>query len=455
MDTVKAMCSESLACFAGLSVFNGVRKAPVVRSLEKMLATVENANSKPMEFIEVWAEFSGTLMRDGEGRSFFRYWTDLILADENIFTLNAERGDFKAKSLLAALVSTDLKRLAIIGDIDIPMIALFITDELWKTGFEEYAKLIEMGVREIGNLKASNYSLRTDALPYGLLISQNVDEFVAYIRRQGAGKLGLHHFFSWQAGEGLVPARNPDAIRLADLTGYEAQRQVVVENTRRFLEGGGANNLLLYGDRGTGKSAAVKAVCNEYKERGLRLIEVRKRDLSEIPRILPELAERGLYFVLFIDDLSFERQDDDFTQLKALLEGGIEAKAPNVTVYATSNRRHFVKERFTDRPGGAAREGAGNDVRAFDTLQEQLSLADRFGVTVVFSAPSQDEFLRIAEFLAEKNGLFDAERRSPPLDRTQFRANALVWERWFNGRSPRTARQFVDWAAGGAAFPWE
>jgi predicted AAA+ superfamily ATPase len=455
MDAVKAMCSESLACFAGLSVFNGVRKAPVIRSLERVLAAVENANSKPMEFIEIWADFSGALMRDGAGRSFFRYWTDLILTDENIFTLNAERGDFNAKSLLGALVSTDLKRLAIIGDIDIPMIALYITDELWKTGFDEYAKLIEMGVREIGNLKASNYSLPTDALPYGLLVSQNVDEFASYMRTHGAGKLGLHHFFSWRAEEGLVPARNPDTIRLSDLAGYEEPRQLVVENTRRLLEGAGANNLLLYGDRGTGKSATVKAVCNEYKERGLRLIEVRKRDLSEISRILPELSRRGLYFVLFIDDLSFERQDDDFTELKALLEGGIEAKAPNVTVYATSNRRHFVKERFSERPMSAVRDDAQDDVRAFDTMQEQLSLADRFGITVIFSSPSQDEFLHIAEFLAEKAGLFDAASRTAPLDRGIFRANALIWERWFNGRSARTARQFVDWAAGGAAFPWE
>jgi predicted AAA+ superfamily ATPase len=455
MDTVKAMCSESLACFAGLSVFNGVRKAPVVRSLEKLLAAVENANTKPMEFIEIWADFSGALMRYGEGRSFFRYWTDLILADENIFTLSAERGDFKEKSLLCALVSTDLKRLAIIGDIDIPMIALFITDELWKTGFEEYAKLIEMGVREIGNLKASNYSLPTDTLPYGLLVSQKTGELVDYIRTHGAGKLGLHHFFSWRAGEGLVPARNPDIIRLDDMTGYEEARRLVVENTLRFLEGGGANNLLLYGDRGTGKSATVKAVCNEYRERGLRLIEVRKRDLSELPRILPKLSRRGLYFVLFIDDLSFERQDDGFTELKALLEGGIEAKAPNVTVYATSNRRHFVKERLSERPLSAVRDESRDDVRAFDTMQERLSLADRFGVTVLFSSPSEEEFLHIAAFLAEKAGLFDAERRAAPLDRGAFRSNALLWERWFNGRSARTARQFVDWASGGAAFPWE
>jgi predicted AAA+ superfamily ATPase len=141
---------------------------------------------------------------------------------------------------------------------------------------------------------------------------------------------------------------------------------------------------------------------------------------------------------VFIDDLSFESTDDSFTGLKALLEGGVERKPANVVVYATSNRRHLVKERQSDRPDG--------DVRAFDTMQEQLSLADRFGLTVVFSAPNQDEYLGIAEFLARERGIPTGET---------FRANALRWERWFNGRSPRTAVQFVDWAAGGDGFPWE
>ncbi|MFQ3546890.1 MAG: ATP-binding protein, partial [Termitinemataceae bacterium] len=237
-----------------------------------------------------------------------------------------------------------------------------------------------------------------------------------------------------------------------DLYGYEAQRSIVFDNTRSFVEGKRANNLLLYGDRGTGKSATVKAVCRAFAERGLKLIEVRKRDLLHFERIAETLAGRGLRFVLFIDDLSFEETDDTFTGLKALLEGGLEQRPENVVLYATSNRRHLVKERFADRPTTTAVAEAleSGDVRAFDTMQEQLSLADRFGVTVVFSAPGQDEYLAIAEAIAEQRGLLGTEQ-----DRTKFRQDALRWERWFNGRSPRTAHQYVEWLAGGERFPWE
>jgi predicted AAA+ superfamily ATPase len=193
-------------------------------------------------------------------------------------------------------------------------------------------------------------------------------------------------------------------------------------------------------------------------DRGLRLLELRKEDMAELPAILEFTASRGLRFIIFIDDLSFENLDDSFTSLKALLEGGVESRPPNTVIYATSNRRHLVKERLADRPnspgpgpgqtwGGAVAPGAADaEVRSFDTMQEQLSLSDRFGLTVIYTAPNQEEYLNIACFIAEKRGLTPDE---------QFRQNALRWEKWFNGRSPRTASQFVAWAAGGKAFPWE
>jgi predicted AAA+ superfamily ATPase len=219
----------------------------------------------------------------------------------------------------------------------------------------------------------------------------------------------------------------------------------------RFIHGnqagGAANNILLYGDRGTGKSATVKAICNEFAPQGLRLVEMRKEALRQLPKIMEWLSCRALRFILFIDDLSFEPGDAGFTLLKALLEGGIEAKPENVIVYATSNRRHLIKENMADRPASSG------EVRAFDTMQEQLSLADRFGLTVIFTAPAQDDYLKIARFIAEKNGILPASPSQEAL--REFNGNALKWERWFNGRSPRTARQFVDWLAGGAGFPWD
>ncbi|MDR2467473.1 MAG: ATP-binding protein [Spirochaetaceae bacterium] len=448
MDNVRAMCAETLNCLAGLSLFGGIRSSPIIKALERLMSLIEGAQAAPRQFIEGWAAFLNVFAQHNKNRTFFMYLTDLIISDENIFTLNAERGEFNNVSLLAEIARNDLKRLAVIGDFDIPMAALHITDELWQAGFEDLARVIENSVRTIGELKAKNYTLPQKTFPYGLLNTQDLTELCAHIKKHGAGSLAQHHFFYWKQGEGLVPAYNPDPVRLAGLSGYEDQRNTVIENTARFLAGNGANNVLLYGDRGTGKSATVKAVCNEYKNQGIRLVEVRKQDLSEIPVILSTLAQRGLFFVLFIDDLSFEHQNDDFTLLKALLEGGIEAKPHNVVVYATSNRRHFVREQFSDRPGITA---ASDDVRAFDTMQEQLSLADRFGITLVFSAPSQDEFIRIAEFLAEERQLFTGSG----VDRQKFRENAIRWERWFNGRSPRTAQQYVEWAAGGEGFPWE
>jgi predicted AAA+ superfamily ATPase len=183
----------------------------------------------------------------------------------------------------------------------------------------------------------------------------------------------------------------------------------------------------------------------------------------QLPGILDMLAGRALRFVIFIDDLSFETADDSFRSLKALLEGGIETRPANVVVYATSNRRHLVKERLADRPNSAeaaqaAESGhapATGDIRAFDTMQEQFSLADRFGLTVVFTAPGQEEYLRIAEYIAERRGVLTGA--SGEAARQLFRDNALRWERWFNGRSPRTAVQYVDWVAGsnGGKFPWE
>jgi predicted AAA+ superfamily ATPase len=277
--------------------------------------------------------------------------------------------------------------------------------------------------------------------------------FAAFIQKNGAGDLAGHNMFYIENGK-LRPAGNSDPVRLDWLSGYTEERKTVVSNTLRFLSAGkpacggsAANNILLYGDRGCGKSATVKAVCNEYAYRGLRLVELRKAELASLPAVMNTLAGRGLRFILFIDDLSFEAGDSDFMMLKAMLEGGIETKPPNVVIYATSNRRHLVKEPRSDRPASSS------DVRAFDTMQEQLSLADRFGVTVIFSAPSQEEYLRIAEFLARRCGALPEDADAGLLKR--FGENALRWERWFNGRSPRTAAQFVDWLTAGDDFPWE
>lgn len=234
----------------------------------------------------------------------------------------------------------------------------------------------------------------------------------------------------------FIGVESPDHVRFSDLISYELEREEVIQNTLHFLDGRPANNILLYGDRGTGKSSTIKALANEYHDRGLRIIEVPKGLLADFPLIIRRLAGRSLKFILFVDDLSFEDNDENFTALKAILEGGLEIKPDNVLIYATSNRKHLVKERFSER-AGLASAGADDEVRAADTIQEKLSLSDRFGMTVVFSSPDKKTYLEIVEGIAKKRGL--------EIDREYLHSEAMKWELQYNGRSPRTARQFVDW----------
>lgn len=232
---------------------------------------------------------------------------------------------------------------------------------------------------------------------------------------------------------------NPDPIRLSDLIGYETQRQEVLDNTLRFLKGYPANNMLLYGDRGTGKSSTIKALVNEYYEHGLRLVEVPKKYLMDFPDIIRILEGRKHKFIIFIDDLAFEDNEENYTALKAILEGGVKSKPSNVVIYATSNRRHLIKEKFSDR-AGLTSGNPDEEIHASDTIQEKLSLADRFGIKVTFYAPDKVEFLKIVEGMAEKRGL--------KVSKEFLHKEALKWELTYNGRSPRTAKQFIDWLEG-------
>jgi predicted AAA+ superfamily ATPase len=255
-----------------------------------------------------------------------------------------------------------------------------------------------------------------------------------YFRQHGAGSFSRFRAFRWVREDGhgqLVGVPAPDPIRLEQLVGYERERELVVQNTEQFLAGYPANSVLLYGDRGTGKSSTVKALLNAHAEQGLRLIEVGRDDLGDFPAIVRTLRDRPERFILFVDDLSFDEHERDYRGLKAVLEGSIEARPDNVVLYATSNRRHLVQERWTDRESTLAAEVHGQD-----TMQEKLSLSDRFGIRVVFPSPDQHRYLAVVESLAQQRGLV--------IDPEVLRRRGLQWAEWHNGRSGRTARQFVD-----------
>jgi uncharacterized protein len=264
---------------------------------------------------------------------------------------------------------------------------------------------------------------------------ESLSELSTYYRTEGIGPIGQYRALTWREGQ-LCGIPTPDPIHLDQLAGYPLQTQTLIENTERLLAGYPALNVLLYGGRGTGKSSLVKALLHEYGDRGLRLIEIPKAALHHLPSIVSRLELAAQKFILFVDDLSFEEDDESFKSLKVVLEGGVTARPRNVVVYATSNRRHLIREFFDDRP----RPKDADEISTWDTVQEKLSFSDRFGLTLTFEPQNQAVYLQIVRHLAAQ-----AELSLTPED-LEFRA--CQWATRHNGRSGRSARQFVDWLQG-------
>lgn len=256
-----------------------------------------------------------------------------------------------------------------------------------------------------------------------------IEPIAACYRNCGTGIFAAYRALRWQNGQ-LCGIAYPDTIRLDELVGYEAQKDALLKNTGALLKGYPALHVLLYGSRGSGKSSLVKSLLHEYSSQGLRLIEVSKADLRDLPAIVDRLRQVSLKFIIFVDDLSFEEDDDAYKALKVVLEGNLTARPQNVIVYATSNRRHLIREFFADRP----RPSDADEVHTWDTVQEKLSFSDRFGLTLTFNPADQDTYLEIVRHLAQGLAI-------EPQD-LQFRA--LQWATRHNGRSGRTAKQFVD-----------
>ncbi len=263
-----------------------------------------------------------------------------------------------------------------------------------------------------------------------------VAALAAFHRRCGFGELALHRIWRWDGR--LIPVHDYDKIRLSDLIGYQSQKDEVMQNTRLFVSTGRGNNLLLYGARGTGKSSLIKAVANELADAGLCLVELPLDHIVDLPRLQAELAEQPRRYIIYIDDLSFEKADQSYKITKAVLEGSVSALGGNVLIYATSNRRHLIVENWQDRDGVQHENG---EVRASDSMSEKFSLADRFGQTVLFTTPNQEQYLHIVAGLAAADGI--------ELPRAELRERALQWALWQNGCSGRTARQFVNSLAAG------
>ena len=257
-----------------------------------------------------------------------------------------------------------------------------------------------------------------------------------FYKDYGVGLFGLNKAFRLQEMDGaqvLVPITNTEEVHLDDLIGYDNQKQKLIENTRAFVEGRKANNVLLYGDAGTGKSTSIKAILNEYYKDGLRMIEIYKHQFSELAGLISRIKNRNYKFIIYMDDLSFEEFEIEYKYLKAVIEGGLEIKPDNVLIYATSNRRHLIRETWSDRS-----DMSKDELHRSDTMQEKLSLVARFGISIYFMSPNQKEFFGIVKGLAEKYPEIT-------LSEEELLLKANAWEISHGGKSGRTAQQFITY----------
>ena len=288
-----------------------------------------------------------------------------------------------------------------------------------------------------------NVSEKVRALSKNLAATATAKEFFRvmsdFYKDYGVGKFGLHRAFKivsdGQTAE-IVPITRTEPVVLDDIVGYDIQKKKLRDNTEAFIRGRKANNALLYGDSGTGKSTSIKAILNEYYKDGLRMIEVYKHQFKDISNVIAQIKNRNYKYILYMDDLSFEEFEIEYKYLKAIIEGGLETKPENVVIYATSNRRHLIKETWKDRNDVEQSEG----MHRSDTMEEKLSLVNRFGVTISFSKPSQKEFFAIVIGLARRAGITMSDE--------ELKAEANKWELAHGGLSGRTAAQFINYLLG-------
>jgi predicted AAA+ superfamily ATPase len=266
-----------------------------------------------------------------------------------------------------------------------------------------------------------------------LLKAETEEDFFCAVKdfyhTYGVGDFGIHKAFYMQDDGGLVPVSHIREVTFEDIYGYDSQKARLIQNTASFTAGGGANNVLLYGDSGTGKSTSIKASLNMFYDKGLRMIQVQKHQFVHLGALTEKLKNRNYRFVIYMDDLSFEDFEVEYKYLKAAIEGGLEEKPENVLIYATSNRRHLIKETFSDREGS-------DDVHRNESIQEKISLSDRFGLSLFYPKPAQQEYFEIVGLLDDKAGI--------TADRDMLIAEARKWGVSHGGYSGRTATQFIE-----------
>ena len=402
-----------------LTVYREIKNNKIIDILRHILTEEDN--------LPYMAELVATLTEMAEkssfkGNLFKSYIIHLMLRNQNNFTLFCENNLDVKNSSIYELAKRDVEAIKTIASMD-----------LTKLPDAEFLLPAITQVMDYKPVKDADSELAT--IPDDFTI----DDVIEFHKKHGCGDISVFRSFRYNdEKKKLVGVAHPDPIRFSQLIGYKAQFDQLIDNTLAFLNGYNANNVLLVGSRGTGKSSSVKALVNEYHEQGLRLLEITKEQIEKLPDILKLLRPRGRKFIIFIDDLSFDEGEMGYKYMKSLLEGGSEGKPDNVLFYATSNRRHLIKESFDDV------KDYKPELHSSDTVQEKLSLVARFGVTIYYGAPEKQEYDDIVINLAKKNGI--------EMDTDELLLEAGRWELNHGGRSGRCAQQFIIYLLGQKAL---
>ena len=396
---------------SALSIFRGIMNRSVPRAFFRLLCS---ADKKPEEFLSAYGGFISLISERGCLDSLAYALTEAALFDDNCFTRDAAGGT--QNDLPEGVLS------AVKHDCEAILSAANLSADEVLSSYAYFDEIAEIA----GTLPKWKCG---DCAESFKMFDGSLDKIAKWYRENGCGMFARYKAFVWRGGD-IQPVAHHDTISIDDFTGYERQRQKVIDNTVAFIEGRSCNNCLLYGDMGTGKSSTVKAVANRFRKDGLRIVEIPKERLIDFPLLVDKIAALPMKFIIFIDDLSFQHQDQSYTALKAVLEGGLSARPDNALIYATSNRRHIVKERLSDRSFEV------DDVNTRDNMQETLSLSDRFGLAVCYTVPDKKEFIGIVCALAKERGLDMSE------DELAMGAERFALSR--GGRSPRCAKQYVE-----------
>jgi uncharacterized protein len=449
-DRRTAELHQMQRAIAGLLLYQDVLDSEVGKALIKLLQSIANGDrsqGNALTCLTAYGSFFNALA--DQNCSWDEYLIDRLLQAENPFSLQAQKinlvggsGAFAiAFPFLRNAARTENRSTGTSSRLSPALVTAAQQDLEALHVLYTCGQYIPQWVGQIGGKPVCWLECNIFEQEHAIvkaLHSQNwgelVDDLAAYYQQTGVGIFGKYRALRWQGQLSGIP--HPDRVQIENLIGYEQQKATLIKNTGSLLAGKPALNILLYGGKGTGKSSLIKALLNHYADSQLRLIEVSKSATIDLPLILDRLTDLPQKFIIFIDDLSFEEDDENFKALKVVLEGSVTARPTNVVVYATSNRRHLVREYFADRP----RPQDAGEIQMWDTVQEKLSFVDRFGITLTFEPADQPKYLEIVHHLAT-----EAKLSISPED-LEYRA--LQWATRHNGRSGRTARQFIDYLIG-------